>query len=82
MITPWAQQLQEVLKDMGKGKDLGRRRGAKRAPKGDAAEATKYEVTFPTCGKLTVSRYAFLCFTVSPEYPGRYKMSDNLLVSV
>ena len=81
VITPWVQQLQEVLKDMGERKTVGRRKGGKRFAKAEEGDQTKFEITLPTCGKLTVSRYAFLCFMVTPEYPGRYKLPDNLMVS-
>ena len=59
---------------------MGRRKGGKRTAKAEEGEQ-KFEITLPTCGKLTVSRYAFLCFMVTPEYPGRYKLPDNLMVS-
>ena len=82
MITPWIQQLQEMLKEMGEKKGMGRGKGRKRVPKGEEGEQNKFEIILPTCGKLTVSRYAFLCFIISPEYPGRYDLPSNLKVSM
>jgi hypothetical protein len=81
MITPWFQRLQEVLKEMGERKTSGKRKGGRKAQKEDG-EKDKFELILPTCGKLTVSRYAFLCFVVSPEYPGRHKLPSNLMVSI
>ena len=78
MITPWFQRLQEVLKEMGERKTLGKRKG--RRNKAEDGEQNKYEIFLPNCGKLTVSRYSFLCFMVSPEYPGRHKLPTNLMV--
>ena len=81
MITPWFQRLQEVLKEMGERKTMGRRKGGRKAQK-EEGEQNKFEIILPTCGKLTVSRYSFLCFVVSPEYPGRHKLPSNLMVSL
>ena len=80
MITPWFQSLQEVLKEMGERKTMGKRKG--RRNKAEDGEQNKYEIHLPTCGKLTVSRYSFLCFMVSPEYPGRHKLPTNLMVNI
>ena len=82
MITPWFQQLQEVLKEMGERKETSRRKGGRRAHKGEDGDKNKFEIILPNCGTLTVSRYAFFCFVVSPEYPGRHKLPSNLMVSI
>ena len=65
IITPWIQNLQECLKAIH-SKNRGRAKACK-------------ELVLPYSGKLTVSKSAFMCFTISPGFPGRTDLPDNLV---
>ena len=67
IITPWIQNLQEALKAIN---SKGRRKAK-----------SSCEVVLPYSGRLTASKSAFMCFTISPGFPGRTDLPENLMVS-
>ena len=67
VITPWIQNLQEALKAIHS--------------KGRRKSKSSSELVLPYSGRLTVSKSAFMCFTISPGFPGRTDLPENLTVS-
>ena len=72
VITPWIQSLQEVLKA---------NQGSK-GRSGSSRKGNANELTLPNSGRLTVAKSAFICFTISPGFPGRVDLQENLMVRI